>query len=104
MAGQASKTAVGIRKALSHPPFYFAEPFRVPSASTTMKGNWGFVSSWMSFYSELKLPGCVSAPLPTAVVSSSRPVVGYATAQTRSLCPKCSTALVNPWNSAREQG
>lgn len=50
---------MGIRKALSHPPFYFAEPFRVPSATTTMKGNWGFVSSWMSFYSELKLPGCV---------------------------------------------
>lgn len=48
---------MGIRKALSHPPFYFAEPFSVPKPSTTIKGNWGFVSSWCSFYSELKLPG-----------------------------------------------
>jgi len=50
-------TAQGVRQALLNPPYYKAGREDVPSKWNCLQGNWSLVSSWVSFYREVRLPG-----------------------------------------------
>jgi len=50
-------TASGVRKALLNPPHYKAGREDAPSTWNSLQGNWALVSSWVSFYKEVRLPG-----------------------------------------------